>query len=274
MAHQPLVQNPSAMINTLVSNINRRRGLPSSIIDTLSAEFDELIRANEEAQGMYDTTTVDGLQRLLSAERQNLSNAIREINVGVRGRLQMMNEHLGEYFEDLRGIYNPVLDLEAKISTYEIDLANFEYKNNCLKQEFNDYKEATETGSVVPAPIVVNDDDPIPNEQPNLTHGEINKRNNQFLYFICGRIKYSQTVTANSFNNLLKIIVTDTQNCSEGTIWSWRKRAMDAYAWRTATVGLYRNDFNEKDFIDIMRAIRMLVKNNSFGANEVPDKLP
>jgi hypothetical protein len=267
--------NPSQLIGTLVSHLNGNLRAPSIIISNFHTEIDILNRANEDAQSLYDKTTVDGLQKLLTAERQNLADALRQINIQVITRLSDFNDNLGKYFDDLKIINESALQFESRVYGYEVDLANYDYTINKLKSEIDDYKQVIRHHSIVVVPSSVPDDDDDDPSPAGLT-ADKKKRTNLQIWQICSKIKFRQPLTVKAFNNLHKLIITNDEKVSEDTLWSWRKKTMEAYAHRIAVIGEPIRQFpkfDEAEFLLIMRAILLFVKNNGAGAKEIPDKL-
>jgi len=257
----------SSLVFALFSEINSQRTLPGNIVDALTRAVELLNLANDSSDPIYDTSTVEGLKQLLAANESKQKKAQKSISIGLE-QLDDMNENLVKYYESLDKIKGSVTQLEARITKYEYDLSVKEIEIRDLEQQIEQLKNPL-------SPSIIDDDDesPMPDPIPDWTPGQINFRNNRYVNYACNRIKYSQPVTANNFNNLVRIIIKNPDGCSKNSIAAWRQKVMDAYAWKTMAVGQHRRDYTDADFLLIMRAIRGFVKNNGAGAQDVPDHL-
>lgn len=257
----------SPHIFKLIANINAQRMLPNSIIETLKSALENLNPANDYFDEIYDTTSIDGLKQLLAAKEQRRNKAFKSIIIGLQ-QIDFMNDNFIEYYQEIDKIREPVLQMEARITQYEADLAAKEIIVRDLEKQLDEIKN--------PSPYLLlpyNDEDPIPDPSPDFTPGQINYRNSRYVSYACNRIKYSQPITVNNFNNLVRITIKNPDGCAKNSISGWRQKVMDAYAWKTMAVGPYRNNYTEEEYLQIMRCIRTFVKNNAVGAVQVPDHL-
>lgn len=233
----------------------------------IESKNEELIIADNNFQQLYaSANTIDALKTLLETERQNYKRAIREVGDNIKENVQRMNGFVVKCYEDITQLPQSITRLEDMISQYEIDLE--EKSERILDQEgtIDDLKLQIEDLRR----LIVN---PPPVPQPQqLTPGQINYINDHKIYYICERIKVSHTVTAKSFNQLLTLTINNKES-PHTSIRSWRRKAMAAYAIRIAAAGRQPNEFRDDEYLDVVRCIRMIVRNNAADAKEVPDVL-
>lgn len=255
----------SMLIGSLIMNINRLQLIQPTIIGIINDKNEELLISEDNFQDQYvNATTVDGIKALLEAERKKYKKAIKEVSDKIKENMARMNLYVGRCNEDMTKLPQPISRLEDMIDNYETELEEnnermleFEDRISTLNQEIENIRR----GNVNP---------PTPKA---LTLGQINFKNNQKVHHICNTIKVANSLTANAFNNLIRLTIHNPDNCPPNSIKGWRRKAMDAYAIKIAPAGKPPNHFEDGQFLEILNCIRKIVRNNALGAGEVPDHL-
>lgn len=242
---------PSTLIDSLNSEITPLRGIYAKI----NGIINNYINDDENFQEMRaNATTVEDLTRLLDAQHQKYL----EVTQKITRNLQVLNPRIQTLCEGLSGLKLPIWKLEDTIEERETDLEERNEHILDLQQEIESLRN------------LIADPPPFPTP---LTPGQINYKNNHRIQYISDRIKVPYSLTAKSFNRLLTLTIKNPDKCPTTSIQSWRRRVIKAYALKIAPAGQRENEFRDDEYLDILRCIRRIVRNNAVGAEEVPDKL-